>query len=161
MRFIVQVGLFFLALLADVTRVLDIPVRGGVHPLMFLTIAVSFAVSSGAFAGGVWGFSGGLALGLLAGFPQIGALTLGGFLSGCIPVLLRPLVFWRRWTGQFVFGFAATVLFNLTLLAVAGLRGEASGVSWISSARMVVDSLLTAGMCPFICLWMAGLERRY
>jgi len=161
MNILAQAGLFALALVVDSSRIIELPLFGGVHPLLFTAIVVSFAVSSGAFTGGLWGFLGGLSLGLLAGNPQVGALTLGGFLSGSVPVLLRPLVFWRKWTSQVVLGFASVLLFNLTLLAVSSVRGEDSGISVVSGLRMASDAVITAIVCPLVCAGMSRLERRH
>jgi len=161
MIFLAQAGLFALALIIDASRIIDLPVFGGVHPLLFSAIVVSFAVSSGAFTGGLWGFIGGLSLGLLAGTPQAGALTLGGFLSGSVPVLLRPLVFWRKWTSQVVLGFASVLLFNITIYAVSAIRGETNGFTWIAGFRMASDALLTALVCPLVCAGMSRMERRH
>ena len=161
MNVLAQIVLFILALVVDSSRLLNLPLLGGVHPLLFLAVVVSFAVSSGAFTGGLWGFIGGLSLGLLAGTPQVGALTLGGFLSGSMPVLLRPLVFWRRWTSQVVLGFASVILFNLVLYAVSAIRGEVDGFSWAAGFRMAADAMLTALISPLVCAGMSRLESHH
>jgi len=161
MKILAQVGLFALALVIDSTRLINIPLLGGIHPLLFSAVVVSFAVSAGAFTGGLWGFIGGLSFGLLAGNPQVGSLTMGGFLSGSLPVLLRPLLFWRRWTSQVVLGFVSVLLFNLVVFAVSVIRGETNGFSWLTGLRMTSDAVLTALICPMICAGMARLEARH
>lgn len=161
MIFIAQAVLFALALVVDSARIIDLPIFGGIHPLLFSAIVVSFAVSSGAFTGGLWGFIGGLSLGLFAGTAQVGALALGGFLSGSMPVLLRPLVFWRKWTSQVVLGFASVLLFNATIYLVSALQGVVSGFSWMAVLRLAFGALLTAVICPPVCAGMSRLESRH
>ncbi len=160
MKTAARIALFAFALILDSSRLLELPIAGGIHPLLFMALALVYALPSGAFAGGVWGFSGGLALGFLVGNPEAGAITLGGFLGATIPIFLRPLVFWRRWRGQAALGFLGAAVFNLTIIAVAALRRETGAISAAALVRVTADALLTGVACPLLALALRPMEKR-
>lgn len=146
----VRAALFALALLADSSGFLALPVAGGVHPLLFIALGLCYSLPRGAFYAGTWGFAGGLALSFLLGTESAGILTLAGLSGIAVPVLARPLVFWRRWTGQVTLGFLGVVLYNLVLLAAGSLRGAAGPVSGPAFFRIFVDAGLTAVVTPLL-----------
>ncbi len=159
MRFLVRFVGFTAALIIDASGVLEFPFAGDVHPIMFIAFVVCFGLKSGVFHGGVWGFSGGLAIWFLTAGPQALAFPLAGLVAGAVPLLLRPLVFWRRWTGQISLGFVVVIIYNAVLIAVAALRGDLAGFSWAMAGRVAVDAALTAIVCPFLYAALAAVER--
>ncbi len=158
MKFAASVSFFILALFVDASRLLVIPgVDSG--PLMFVALVCGYALRTGPLSGGVWGFAGGLAMGLLYADNTIGARALGGLLAGCIPVAVRRFLFWRRWTGQIALGMIASLLFEVTLLQVAWLRGELAGFHYTIPLRVVLSAVLTGVACPLLMRLVERAER--
>ncbi len=158
MRFVVQAVGFALALLADASTVLTLPLLGG-RPLLFVALANCFAIRGNALTGGSWGFAGGLALGLLFADFRIGAMALGGLLAGAVPGGLRRLLFLHRWTGQVALGALAGAIYDATLLAVAAGRGELAAPAGPLLRGLVLDALLTGAAVPVLLRAVGRVEQ--
>ena len=158
MRSIIQAGCFALALGIDASRLLSIPGLDA-GPLLFVALTVWFSMRAGPLGGGAWGFSGGLALGLLYADSSLGARVLGGLLAGSVPVSLRRLLFWRRWPGQVALGALAALLFDLTLLIAGLARGNLVGRPGSLLPGLALDASLTGVACPLLVRLMSRLER--
>ena len=160
MRFAVRAGCLALVLIVDVSRLLVVP---GLEscPLLFVALITVFALRADALAGGAWGFASGLSLDLLYADSSFGARALGGLLAGSLPVTMKRLLFWRRWTGQAVLSVLAALLFEGTLLAVGWWRGELAGLAGLALPGVVVSAALTGLVCPALSWLMSRLERQH
>ena len=158
MKFAVKAGCFALALFADASHLLVLPWIESV-PLLFIALAISFALRADALAGGAWGFAGGLSLDLLYADGSFGTRALGGLLAGSLPVTIKRLLFWRRWTGQAVLSALAALLFEGTILAVGLWRGELAGLKGAVLPRLALSAALTGVICPGFSWVMSRLER--
>ncbi len=155
MKFAVKAGCFALVLFADASHVCVLPgIESG--PLLFVALALGFALRADALAGGAWGFAGGCSLGLLYADSSFGARALGGLLAGSVPVAMKHLLFWRRWTGQAILGTIAGLLFEGTLLVVSWLKGELAG----PLGSLLPGVALSAALTGLVCPWLHRLEGR-
>jgi hypothetical protein len=158
MRFAVRALGFALALVADASTILTLPLLGG-RPLLFIALANCFAIRANALAGGTWGFAGGLALGLLFADARIGAMALAGLLAGSVPSTLRRLLFLHRWTGQAAMGAAAGALYDGTLVTVSALRGDVASPLGPMLLHLVLDAALTGAAVPLVLRGVGRVER--
>lgn len=158
MKFATRLLVFVLALVVDGSRILAIPGVESV-PLLFVALSVGYALRSDVLTGGVWGFGGGLALGLLYADASIGARVMGGLLAGCVPAAMRKLLFWRRWPGQAALGAAGGLLFEATMVTVAAVRGDVATFSPFLIPRIGLTAALTGAACPLLARFVERLER--
>jgi rod shape-determining protein MreD len=147
--FLIRSGGFILALFLDASGLFRIPYIGG-QPLLFVARSVCYGLGGTALRGGGWGFTGGMALGLLFSPERMGILAFAGLLAGAVPTALRGLFFWERWTGQLILGAMAGILFGLTRVIALALLGELERSPVAFAPALALDAALTAAVCPFI-----------
>jgi rod shape-determining protein MreD len=132
---------------------------GGGRPDLVLLLALVWAFMEGSDRGALWGFLGGLMLGLLSGGP-LGATALA-LLVGCFVTGQR----WGQGLGielvrLLLLAFAGALTYHLVLLAALALTGHAvAWMPWI--LRVAIPSaLLNALLSPFVWQPFRWLDRR-
>lgn len=124
----------------------------GVFPDLPLLFVTAWALLNGTRQGVLWGFVAGLALDLLSGVP-FGALTLSLMAVGFASGLGATVVFRAQVMFPVLFVFLATVLYDLILLLMVQLSGDA--VSWSGSLlRIVLPSAALNALLAPVVLWV-------
>jgi rod shape-determining protein MreD len=131
----------------------------GARPDLVLLLTLSLALLQGPDRGTLWGFLGGLMVGLLSGGP-LGATALA--LVGSCFVAGQA---WGQELGievvrVLLLAFAGTLTYHLVLLGALMVSGHS--VAWGSSLLGVAlpSALLNALLCPFVWQPLRWIERR-
>jgi len=152
------VGVVLLVL--DVSRLVQLPWLDAA-PNLYAAFVAYLSLRSGPLTGGIWGFGGGLAVGLLEGGTTAGPLSLGGLLAGSLPGLVKNLIFWRHRAGQAVLGALAGAMYGGVQVVAAVLHGQVFPPVIPLALRVLADALLTGAACPLIGMLVERMERRH
>jgi rod shape-determining protein MreD len=131
----------------------------GARPDLVLLVTLCWAFMEGSDRGALWGFLGGLMVGLLSGGPA--AATALALLAGCFVAGQQ----WGQGLGLdvarlLVLAFGGTLTYHFVLLGALALTGHS--VLWGQSLLTVAvpSALLNALLTPFVWQPFRWLERR-